>query len=70
MSQELEVPQRWYEAIVSMLAAKMAAEMMEVDLQLIPILDQKAQQALYTAQQEEYDNSPIMLAPNIRAYTR
>ena len=70
MTEELEVPQRWYEAIVSMLAAKMAMEMLEVDPALIPILDQKAQQALYTAQQEEYDNSPIMLAPNIRAYTR
>ena len=70
MTQELEVPQRWYEAIVSMLAAKLAMEYVEVDASLIPLLDQKAQQALYIAQAEERDNSPMMIAPNIAVYTR
>ena len=70
MTQEIEVPQRWYEAIVSMLAAKLAMEYTEVDPQLIPMLDTKAQQALYIAQQEERDNSPINIAPSIGAYTR
>jgi hypothetical protein len=37
---------------------------------MIPLLDQKAQQALYTAQAEERDNSPMMIAPNISVYTR
>jgi len=70
MTQELEVPQRWYEAIVSMLAAKLAMEYVEVDAGMIPLLDQKAQQALYIAQAEERDNSPMMIAPNIAVYTR
>lgn len=70
MTQEIEVPQRWYEAIVSMLAAKLALEYVEVDPQMVPILDAKAQQALYFAQQEERDNSPMMIAPNISMYTR
>jgi hypothetical protein len=70
MTQELEVPQRWYEAIVSMLAAKLALEITEVNPALIPMLDQKAQVALYTAQAEERDNSPMMMAPNISMYTR
>lgn len=70
MTQQLEVPQRWYEAIVSMLAAKLALEIAEVDPAIIPLLDQKAQLALYTAQAEERDNSPMMMAPNISAYTR
>jgi hypothetical protein len=70
MTQELEVPQRWYEAIVSMLAAKMAMEIVEVDAGMIGMLDAKAQQALYTAQAEERDNSPMMIAPNIAMYTR
>jgi hypothetical protein len=70
MTQELEVPQRWYEAIVSMLAAKLAMEYVEVDASMIPLLDQKAQQALYIAQAEERDNSPMMIAPNIAVYTR
>jgi hypothetical protein len=70
MTQELEVPQRWYEAIVSMLAAKLALEIAEVDPSMIPLLDQKANTALYTAQAEERDNSPMMMAPNISQYTR
>lgn len=70
MTQELEVPQRWYEAIVSMLATKLAAEYIEVDPGIIPMLDAKAQQALYVAQQEERDKSPINIAPAIGAYTR
>lgn len=70
MTQEIEVPQRWYEAIVSMLAAKLAMEYIEVDPGLIPMLDSKAQQALYVAQQEERDKSPINIAPAIGAYTR
>ena len=70
MTQEIEVPQRWYEAIVSMLAAKMALEIMEVDAGLISLLDAKAERALYVAQAEERDNSPMMMAPNISQYTR
>ena len=70
MTQEIEVPQRWYEAIVSMLAAKMAMEIVEVDTNLVPLLDGKAERALYIAQAEERDNSPMMIAPNIAVYTR
>lgn len=70
MTQELEVPQRWYEAIVSMLAAKMALEIVEVDPNMIGLLDAKAERALYIAQAEERDNSPMMIAPNISMYTR
>lgn len=69
MAQEIEVPQRWYEAIVSMLAAKLAAEFVEVDAAIVPMLDQKAAQALYVAQMEERDNSPINILPNFSMYT-
>ena len=70
MTQELEIPQRWYEAIVAGLAAKLSMEIVEVDPQLIPILDAKAAQSLATAQAEERDNSPMMISPNISPYTR
>lgn len=70
MTQEIEVPQRWYEAIVALLASKLAMEMVEVDAQLVPMLDAKAAQALYIAQAEERDNSPMMISPNISMYTR
>jgi len=69
MTEEIEVPQRWYEAIVAMLAAKLAMEYVEVDANLVPMLDAKAKEALYFAQQEERDNSPMMILPNISMYT-
>lgn len=70
MTQDIEVPQRWLEAIVAGLAAKMALELVEVDASLIPMLDQKAAIALNIAQMEERDNSPFTIAPNISPYTR
>jgi len=70
MTQQLEVPQRWFNAIVSLLAAALALELPDVAPELIPMLDAKAAQALASAQNEERDNSPIMWAPNISMYTR
>lgn len=70
MTQQLEVPQRWLEAIVAGLASKLALELPEVDPQMIPILDVKAANALAVAQAEERDNSPMMISPNISMYTR
>jgi hypothetical protein len=70
MNQQVEVPQRWYEAVVAGLAAKLALEYAEVDPSMIGLLDQKAAQALYTAQQEERDDSPVNILPNIAMYTR
>lgn len=70
MSQQVEVPQRWYEALVAGLAAKLAYELSEVDPSMGPMLDAKAAQALAVAQAEERDNSPIMIAPNISPYTK
>lgn len=70
MTEEIEVPQRWYEAIVAMLAARLAMEYIEVDVNLVGLLDQKAKESLYFAQQEERDNSPMMILPNISMYTK
>jgi hypothetical protein len=70
MTEEIDVPQRWYEAIVAMLAARLALEYIEVDPSMISMLDQKAKESLYFAQQEERDNSPMMILPNIAMYTR
>lgn len=70
MSQEIEVPQRWYEAVVAGLAVKLAYELPQVDIQMAPILEQRAAAALFNAQAEERDNSPMFLTPNIGVYTR
>lgn len=70
MTQQVEVPQRWLEALTAGLAAKLAMELVGVDPQMIGLLDQKAAIALATAQAEERDNSPIQMLPNFSAYTR
>lgn len=70
MTQEIEVPQRWYDAIVYVLAARLAEETPTVDPQMMAILDQKAQRSLLEAENEERDDSPIYLTPNIAVYTR
>ena len=70
MTQEIEIPQRWYDAIVYVLASRLAEETPTVDPQMIAILDQKAQRSLHEAENEERDDSPIHLTPNIAVYTR
>jgi hypothetical protein len=70
LQQEIEVPQRWYNALTAMLAARLAGAVAEVDAGLAPVLDAKGTQALMLAQNEERDNSPINWAPMIGVYTR
>jgi hypothetical protein len=69
MTQEIEVPQRWYDAVVAGLAARMAQELPEVDASMIGVLEPKAAQALMIAQGEERDNSTKRIAPDFSAYT-
>jgi hypothetical protein len=70
LTDELEVPQRWYEAVVMMLAHRMSMELPAVAPDRIGYLEKMATQYLYEAEQEERDKSPIYYAPNISVYTR
>jgi hypothetical protein len=70
LQQELEIPQRWYEAIVAKLASKLAMETDAVDMNLIPMLDAKAEVALRAAWDGDNDGSPTTITPNIGVYTR
>jgi hypothetical protein len=67
---ELEVPQRWYEAVVMMLSHRMAMELPGVDATRIQYLESQADKYLAMAEEEERDKSPIYFAPNISVYTR
>ena len=70
LTDELEVPQRWYEAIVMILAHRMAMELPQVAPDRIAYLERMADKYLFEAEQEERDKSPIYWAPNISVYTR
>ena len=69
LTNELEVPQRWYEAVVFMLAHRMSLELPQVAMDRVGYLEKMAEKYLFEAEQEERDKSPIYLAPNISVYT-
>ena len=70
LTDELEVPQRWYEATIMMLAHRLSLELPAVPDSRIMYLEKMANQFLYEAEEEERDKSPIYFAPNISVYTR
>jgi len=70
LSGQLEIPQRWYEAILMNLSHRMSLELPAVQLDRIQYLEKMAAQYLNDAESEERDKSPIYLAPNISVYTR
>jgi hypothetical protein len=69
LTDELEIPQRWYEAVQMMLAHRMSLELPQVGMDRVQYLERMAEKHLYNAEQEERDRSPIYWAPNISVYT-
>lgn len=70
LSNTLEIPQRWIDAIVMGLSARLMLELPNVDVSRYNVLKAEADAATYRAQQEERDKSPIYISPNISCYTR
>lgn len=70
LAQEIEVPQRWMEAIVAMLAAKLALETPAVDMNIVPLLDQKAAIAYSMALSGDNSGASSFIQPSIGCYTR
>jgi hypothetical protein len=70
LTDELEIPQRWYLAVQNMLAHQMSMELPAVAVDRIRYLEEQASKTLYEVEQEERDKSPIYWAPNISVYTR
>lgn len=70
MTDELEVPDRWYLAIVCQLAKQLGREIKEVREELLPRIDADAQFYLDDAWTGEGDGSDTYLRPNISPYTR
>lgn len=70
LQQEVEMPDRWQEAIINGLAARMAAETPAVDANLIPILEQKAAMSQQRAWDGDNDGSPTQINPGIGVYTK
>jgi len=70
LTNELQIPQRWYLAVINMLAHQMAMELPQVPMDRITYLEAQAEKSLALAEAEERDRSPIYFAPAIGVYTR
>lgn len=70
LTQSLEVPQRWLDAIIAKLAAALAIDTPEVDASLTPMLQAIAVKSSLAIWDEERDRSPVLLQANIGVYTR
>ena len=70
LTQTIEMPQRWVDAITWELANRLCFEIKEVDIAMADRLAPRAAEAMNLAFMEERDNSPFMMAPNISMYTR
>lgn len=67
---QLEIPQRWNQAIQFMLGHQMSMILPAVDINRITYLEGQAEKYFLMAENEERDKSPIYFAPNISVYTR
>jgi len=69
LTETIDVPQRWLEAITWQLAANLAFELPGVAPERITLCGSMAQKALGDVYLEERDNSSVNIAPNIGVYT-
>ncbi len=70
LSQELAIPTRWLESITTQLAFRVALESPGIPPDRLMLLKGLADEAVITAELDETDMAPIMMAPRIGVYTR
>jgi len=69
LTDELQIPQRWYLATLAMLSHQLSLELPAVPLERVQYLETQAEKYLNLVEQEERDRSPVYFAPNISVYT-
>lgn len=67
---DLEVPQRWLDAITTMLASKVALETPAVSMDIVMMLKNDAALAKQIAYDGDSDGAPTFIQPYIAPYTR
>jgi len=68
--QQIEIPQRWLDGIIWLLAARLCFELPSVDPILMQMILSMADRQELEAEQSETDGLPIYLQPNIGCYSR
>lgn len=69
LTEEVDVPQRWVNAVIWLLAKEICF-LMPVDAELVPLVMIEADKALGEAELGETDGATTTMAPNISVYTR
>lgn len=69
LMQEIEIPTRWYDAILTHLSARLALELPGVNPERITLLTGLADKMTLEVEGDETDRAPIYLMPNIGGYT-
>jgi hypothetical protein len=70
LSAYIELPTRWYHAVITAIAATLALDLPKVDPALIGVLESKATAAITVAAGGETDNGTARIVPAIAGYTR
>lgn len=70
LTQQIEVPQRWIEAVIWQLSMRLSFEVPQVDAAVIQVVSAMADRTLLEVEREETDGAPISLQPNVSVYTR
>lgn len=70
LTQQLEIPQRWLDGIIWLLASRLCFELPAVDTSLTQLIVQMADKQVFEAEQSESDGAPIYLTPGVGVYSR
>lgn len=70
LTDDIDLPLRWYDAAVARLASRLSMILPGIDTNRIMFLKQLAEEAYELAAGDEGDKGPVYLTPSIGAYTR
>lgn len=70
LTQQLEIPQRWLDGFIWLLAARLCFEIPSVDANVQQMVVQMADKQVFEAEQSETDGAPVYLTPGIGVYSR
>lgn len=70
LTQQLEIPQRWLDGLIWLLAARLCFEVPSVDGNTAQLVVQMADKQVFEAEQSETDGAPIYITPGIGCYSR
>lgn len=69
LMQKLEIPERWFEAVIWSLAKNLSFELKGVAADRIQLCIQMSDRYLVEAENGETDSSPFFISPNLHSYT-